>query len=306
MCGVSSDRRGPLKRGLAATEPAAHAGGVTTTASTSASYVLGRSPSEYERLRDQARIWEPETASLLDHAGLAPGTRCLDVGCGPGETMRLMAERVGPGGHVTGIDIDATLGAQAIDMLHAAGHRQCTFEAIDAETDETIPGAPFDLVFARLLLLYTDDPAATLRRLWAWVAPGGRLVVQDYDLVMSEVAPALATVDEFRRVVLDVFRHGGRDIRPGLHLPALHAQAGIGAPDGMDAGAWVGTLPTLAPMYEAVYRSVLPAALELGLTTKERSARWFDEFARETAGADGHAALWPLLIGTWKRKPVTA
>ena len=106
--------------------------------------------------------------------------------------------------------------------------------------------------------------------------------------------------------MLDVFRHGGRDIRPGLQLPALHLRAGIGAPDGMDAGAWVGTLPTLAPMYEAVYRSVLPAALEFGLTTKERSARWFDEFARESADADGHAALWPLLIGTWKRKAVTA
>ena len=205
--------------------------------------MLGRSPSEYERLRDQARIWEPETASLLDHAGLAPGTRCLDVGCGPGETMSLMAERVGPAGHVTGIDIDATIGAQAIDMLHAAGHRRCTFEAIDAETDETIPGAPFDLVFARLLLLYTDDPAAALRRLWAWVAPGGRLVVQDYDLVMS------GSLQRSRRSTSSgAWCSTSSGTAPatfgrGSICRRCTSRPGVGAPDGMDAGAWVGTLP---------------------------------------------------------------
>jgi hypothetical protein len=31
-------------------------------------YVLGRSASEYDRLREQARMWEPETARLLDRA----------------------------------------------------------------------------------------------------------------------------------------------------------------------------------------------------------------------------------------------
>ena len=45
----------------------------------------------------QARAWRPATEALLDHVGLAPGGSCLDVGCGPGETMRLMAERIRPG-----------------------------------------------------------------------------------------------------------------------------------------------------------------------------------------------------------------
>ncbi len=49
---------------------------------------------------------------------------------------------VGPGGRVTGIDVDAALGAQAI-ALHAAGHGQCIFEVADIERDdEEISGAP--------------------------------------------------------------------------------------------------------------------------------------------------------------------
>ncbi len=266
-------------------------------------YVLGRSPEEYERLRGQARMWEPETARLLDRSGLGRGARCLDVGCGPGETMRLMAERVGPGGEVTGIDVDAPLGAQALAMLHGAGHLYCRFEAVDVENGAAVPGAPFDLVFARFLLLHVDDPVAVLGRLWDWVAPGGRLVLQDYDLLTGEVVPEIASVEEFRKVALGTFWHAGRDVRVGLHLPKLHVDAGVGAPDGMDAAARVGPLPALASLYEAVYRSLLPAALSLGLTTPAQSDRWFETFARESAGAVGHAALWPLLIGTWKRKP---
>ena len=58
-------------------------------------YALGRTPQEYERLRAQARVWESATGRLFDQVALAPGASCLDAGCGPGETMRLMAQRVG-------------------------------------------------------------------------------------------------------------------------------------------------------------------------------------------------------------------
>src|SRR5919206_4181176 len=109
----------------------------TTATVASDRYALARTPEEYERLRAQARLWEPVTARMLDQVGLAPGARCLDAGCGPGETMRLMAERVGPSGRIVGVDADAPLGAQAVRDLHAAGHAQCTFAAVDVTS-----GAP--------------------------------------------------------------------------------------------------------------------------------------------------------------------
>src|SRR5882724_15170 len=82
------------------------------------SYALGRTAPEYEQLRTQARAWEPATGRLLDLVGLGAGASCLDAGCGPGETMRLMAERVGPDGRVLGVDVDAPLGAAALVALH--------------------------------------------------------------------------------------------------------------------------------------------------------------------------------------------
>ena len=81
-------------------------------------YVLNRDATEYERLRAQARAWEPATSRLFDQVALGPGARCLDAGCGPGLTMRLMAERVGPSGHVTGVDVDAGVGDEALRPPH--------------------------------------------------------------------------------------------------------------------------------------------------------------------------------------------
>jgi SAM-dependent methyltransferase len=265
-------------------------------------YVLGHTEAEYERLVAQARWWEPASARLLDKVGVEPGARCLDVGCGPGELMCLLAERAGERGHVLGIDIDAELGSRGLARLHAAGYAQCAFAQIDIQNDGVVPGTPYDVVYARLLLLHVDDVVAVLRRLWSCVAPGGHLIVQDHDLISSEVVPPLDSVDEFRRVALGTFDAAGRDLRLGLSLPALFADAGIGAPDAMDAAALVGVLPALAPMYRDVFRSLLPTAIALGVTTAAEGDAWFAGFEREATVARRHAAFWPLLVGACRRK----
>ena len=170
---------------------------MTTTATkrpAAGRYSLGRTPAEYERLRAQARMWDAATGRLLDQVGLGPGASCLDAGCGPGETMRAMAERVGPAGRVLGIDADAALGGMTLEMLHGDGYRHCAFHAQDLTAGDPIPGAPYDLVYARLLLFHLPQRVDVLARLWEAVAPGGHLLVQDFDLRGISSLPQLDVV----------------------------------------------------------------------------------------------------------------
>jgi SAM-dependent methyltransferase len=271
---------------------------------TSPEYVLGRTEGEYERLREQARMWEPETARLLAAGGIGPGLRCLDVGCGPGEVMRLMAERVGPRGEVTGVDVDGALGAHALETLRATGHPQCSFQQLDVIGEDEVDGAPYDLVFARLLLIHVDDPAALLEKLWRWVAPGGCMVIADYDILAAAVVPEPPVIADFVRIAQGTFSAAGRDLRTGMRLPELHVRAGIGAPDGIDAGLRIGLLPELAPLYEGVMRSVTPTAVDLGLASESECVQWFERFGEYVAdpAAAQHAAMWSPLVGTWKRR----
>lgn len=53
-----------------------------------------------------------------------------------------MAQRVGLAGGVTGIDVDAPLGAQAMTMLQNAGHRQCRFLPFDLTSKKPISARP--------------------------------------------------------------------------------------------------------------------------------------------------------------------
>jgi SAM-dependent methyltransferase len=265
-------------------------------------YTLGRTAAEHERLRAQAQVWAGATGRLLDAIGLARGARCLDVGCGPGETMRAMAEGVGAAGHVQGIDVDAELGDVAVAQLRAAGHPQCGFELHDVTDPTPIPGGPFDLVYARLLLYHLPERHAVLARLWDAVAPGGHLLVQDYDLRGLSVLPALDSVDELGRVLIDAFTANGCDVHIGARLPELFAQVGIGDPDGTDVAGRLEPLATGRAILERTFRSALPSALAHGITTEERAEAALAAFDRDVALHPQRPMLWPLMIGAWKRK----
>src|SRR5690242_2943806 len=107
---------------------------------------MGRTTEEYDRLRSQAQILEPITSSVLERAGLSAGMSCLDVGSGPGEVMRLMADRVGLAGRVVGLDVDGRLGRESAAILARLGYSQCTFIEGDLQSVEFSNHEMFDFV----------------------------------------------------------------------------------------------------------------------------------------------------------------
>jgi SAM-dependent methyltransferase len=219
--------------------------------------------------------------------------------------MRAMAERVGPAGRVLGIDRDASLGALAVEMLHGEGHRQCSFREHDLSRAEAVPGGPFDLVYARLLLFHLPERVEVLARLWDAVAPGGYLLVQDYDIRGVSTLPQLDWLGEVHRIICGAFSAVGADGSAGARLPQLFAQAGIGDPDGTDVAGRIEPLATAGTYLADTLRSLLPAALAHGVTTADGGAAALDSISRDASRFPHHQMLWPLLIGAWKRKEQT-
>ena len=70
-------------------------------------YVLRGGQWGYDRLKLLARTKRDDTLELFRRAGLRPGMRCVDLGCGGGEVSFDLAVAAGPGGLVTGVDMDA-------------------------------------------------------------------------------------------------------------------------------------------------------------------------------------------------------
>jgi SAM-dependent methyltransferase len=70
------------------------------------SYPIETRSGEVERLKVQDAALAEATQTMLDLLPVAPGWRCLDLGCGPRGITHDLASRVGAGGHVTGLDAD--------------------------------------------------------------------------------------------------------------------------------------------------------------------------------------------------------
>jgi len=263
-------------------------------------YVHTRDAREYQRLRDQARMWQGTTAGVLAAVGLGPGMSCLDVGSGPGAVMRLMADRVGPQGRVTGIEIDPALGAEALRNLRAQGGAEFQQIAADLLALETPPGAPFDLTFCRLLLMHMRDPVIILEKMAAWTKPGGVVVAQEFDFGAIAVEPLCPAMAEFNRLFEGVFRGHGRNLRAGRQLPAQFEAAGLGVPDGTLAEVKYLPLKDMAAMLIGVYQGLFASAVELGIADPVRAEQFKADIA--DAGADGrYYCLTPILIAAWKR-----
>lgn len=114
------------------------------------------------------------TELLFARAAPRPGERVLDIGCGLGSTTLPLAERVGAGGHVLGIDLSEPMLAVARERVAAAGLNQVTLLRADAQI-HPFPDARFDLVISRFGVMFFADPFAAFTNLRRALRPGGRL-----------------------------------------------------------------------------------------------------------------------------------
>lgn len=259
-----------------------------------------REERQYQLLRDQSVLWRNATERVLDQIGLAPGMTCLDVGSGPGTAMQLLADRVGPEGHVTGLDLDGKLGRLALSDLRQAGGASFDFIEADVTTLESPSGSPFDVCFCRALLMQLRDPVAVLEKMQSWTKPGGYVVAQEFDFGAMAFEPPCPAMGEFNRVFEAVFRSHGRNMRAGRQLPAQFEAAGLGLPDGTDAEAKYIPLSGIADMLIGVYEGLFAAAAEFGLVDPARAAAFRSDLAE--AAEDGrYYCLTPTLISAWKR-----
>jgi len=118
----------------------------------------------------------PATERLLDLAGVAAGTRLLDLASGTGEPALTGARRVGDEGSVLGTDLTEDMLAFAREKAQRDGLSNVEFRVCDAERLEVEEGS-VDAVTCRWGLMFMPDPVGALRRARAALRPGGRAAV---------------------------------------------------------------------------------------------------------------------------------
>jgi protein-L-isoaspartate(D-aspartate) O-methyltransferase len=228
-------------------------------------------------------------AAMLDQLDVHEGHRVFEGGAGTGWNAALLATLAGPGGHVSTIDIDPEITAQAAASLEQAG-----FPGVHVATGDAGLGVPENAPYDRAIITIgsLDIPPAWFRQL----RPGGRLVVplrwrgqtQSVALVLGEdgilrsdsvflcgFVPMIgqdwersAAIDS--RDLVHVYWDADQDISPGQLSGVLDSPQ-----TRLDSGVTVGPEESLDPIWlratatdPAVCRiSAEPAAVTSGLCT---------------------------------------
>ena len=129
----------------------------------------------------RARLLERARTSPRDFfapLALRPGLKVLDVGCGTGDFLRLLAPLLSAGAAV-GVDLSETMIAEA--RQRSADNVDNPSFRVGSVLDLPFPAASFDRVLATQLLLHVPDPPKALIEMKRVLAPSGVISITEID-----------------------------------------------------------------------------------------------------------------------------
>jgi SAM-dependent methyltransferase len=190
-------------------------------------YALRLDEGEVERYRMMAEQARAAEADLWELAGIRPGARVADVGCGPGAVLPARSAAVGPGGRVQAVDADPGAVAAARALADAAGLENV--EVTEGRADRTglEPGS-LDVAMLRHVLAHNGGAEdAIVAHLATLVRPGGCLYLVDSDGTAFRTLPEHADLTDLHERYGAFRAARGDDNRAGLRLADRVARAGL-------------------------------------------------------------------------------
>jgi ubiquinone/menaquinone biosynthesis C-methylase UbiE len=160
----------------------------------------------------------PAYRTALGEAGIKPGWRVLDAGCGSASFLPWLAELVGPTGHVSALDL-AEENVRLVSEEIRERPPGCSVEAVQGDVGALpYPDGTFDGVWCANTTQYLSDIelGVALGEFARVVRPGGVVAVKDLDASLISVQPG----DPF--LFSDFFRWAGA--APGYARQLLRAR----------------------------------------------------------------------------------
>jgi enediyne biosynthesis protein CalE5 len=232
---------------------------------------------------------------LVELAGIAPGSRVLDVAAGYGEPSLTAARTAAPGGSVVATDISAEMIAFGRERAVAGGVDNIEFVESDAMSLD-FPADSFDAAVSRWGIIFDPDGEGAAARVRSFLKPGARFAISSWG--PPERSPFLAIP---MRTVIQ--RLGVEPPPPGtpgpLSRPTPEAIGGLLEGGGFsDVAVEDGevTFTYESPEeFTTFVREIAPpiTALMKDHSPEEQAATWdaITEAIREVAQPDGSVAL---------------
>lgn len=155
----------------------------------------------YDRLTDQS-FWKAHLESLADFAPPSEAVRLLDVGCGPGVSTFVLAERLGEEASLVGVDLAGRMveRAERHNRTQYPHLTNITFQQADA-TALSFGDDSFDMVTGHSFLYLVPDKHGVLVELLRVLRPGGKLVFMEPARDASLLGAGAHALPHWRRLL---------------------------------------------------------------------------------------------------------
>jgi len=263
-------------------------------------YVLATGSAAAHRLQLLHSLYGPGARRVLLQAGIQPGMRVADLGCGVGMVTTLLAELVGPTGQVIGVDFSGAQIAQARELL-PPGFANVSFIEASA-TDTGLPHGSFDLVYCRFLLIHLTDPRQALCEMHNLLKADGILVCEDGDLTSAGSEPP-SVLNAFSDLFGRLGPTWGVDYTLGRQLFQMVLAANFSRPE-ITFNQPVAARGESKRLLELSVAEAGSAFVEAGLITSEELDHTLVEMQR-IAADETVLAMMPRMSQVWARKLAT-
>ena len=258
-------------------------------------YSLQLGEAEIARYRFMAGRARTSEGDLWTEAGIVPGARVADVGCGPGLVLEVLAELVGDTGHVSGVDGDPHAIALAESILREAVNVDLRVGRAD---DTGLEPGSYDVVMLRHVLAHNGGgEQAIVDHLVSLVRPGGCVYLVDVDLSMLRINPVPDELGDVFERYAEFHRTRGNDPHVGLRLGELVRTAGL------DQLEFRGRFE-IAPFPAGIRPAAMAASDDMvtqGVISVDDVHRWQDAFALLDGVTDRPSLFNPTFIAVGRR-----
>jgi SAM-dependent methyltransferase len=236
-----------------------------------ARYTYGDTSFAADRLDLVARVFEPTSLPFMRRAAPPHPDLALDLGCGPGNTTRLLARALRPA-RTVGLDRSSAF----LERARRDAPRGTEFVEHDVFATP-FPVGPASVIYCRLLLAHLPDRPEVVARWSTQLELGGALLVDEIEDIRSD-EPAFV---EYLPIAIGVVERSGGQLIAGPELAVMHDP-----PAAARISDEVVTLEATASQIAPIFGMNLDVLVERGeVEPRPELARALSEVAERGGGA---------------------